>query len=319
MMAAVNHVDFDPPSPRPPPPAMDELETLALDDDDDDDDFSPHLLSTVPVAIDSGDPLLRPCPPSSSSSSSPSSSPTAASVAVFESHNGVGGGRGRSGAADAIATEFVGIAVSKPEKAHDPAASLMSGSSTFVTYLITARAASGGGEFRVRRRFRDVVALADRLAEAYRGLFVPARPDKSVVEGQVMQKHEFVEQRRAAIERYLRRLAAHPVIGRSEELRAFLRAPGRLSLPPQANEIAAKPIARESGAAKPMGKGGRDLFRMFRELKQSVVNDWGGRGQTPEVDEDKEFLERKAKLQEWEKQLSSSSQQVCGLLHFVYS
>uniref|UniRef100_A0A6V7QRQ3 Sorting nexin/Vps5-like C-terminal domain-containing protein n=1 Tax=Ananas comosus var. bracteatus TaxID=296719 RepID=A0A6V7QRQ3_ANACO len=35
----------------------------------------------------------------------------------------------------------------------------------------------------------------------------------------------------------------------------------------------------------------------------------GRRVSAPEVDEDKEFLERKAKLQEWEKQLSSSSQQ----------
>ena len=86
-----------------------------------------------------------------------------------------------------------------------------------------------------RRRFRDFVALADRyvaldcgvpcdpplstchlspprLATAYRGYFIPPRPDKGVVEGQVMGGKEFVELRRVALERYLRRLAAHPVI-----------------------------------------------------------------------------------------------------------
>ncbi|KAL7609214.1 hypothetical protein Lser_V15G09918 [Lactuca serriola] len=42
--------------------------------------------------------------------------------------------------------------------------------------------------------------------------FIPPRPDKSVVESQVMQKQEFVEQRRFALEKYLQRLVEHPVI-----------------------------------------------------------------------------------------------------------
>ncbi|KAL8128103.1 hypothetical protein AgCh_014894 [Apium graveolens] len=40
-------------------------------------------------------------------------------------------------------------------------------------------------------------------------------------------------------------------------------------------------------------KGGRDLLRIFKELKQSVTNDWGA-VKPPVVEEDKEFLERKA-------------------------
>lgn len=63
-------------------------------------------------------------------------------------------------------------------------------------------------------------------------------------------------------------------------------------------------------AAQP-AKGGRDLMRIFRELKQSVVNDWGG--VKPMVaEEDKEFLEKKDKVVELEQQLSNMSQQVCA-------
>ncbi len=76
----------------------------------------------------------------------------------------------------------------------------------------------------MRRRFRDVVTLADRLAQSFRGFFIPPRPDKNTVESQVMQKDEFIENRRAALEKYFSRLAAHPVLRRSDELRLFLQA-----------------------------------------------------------------------------------------------
>jgi len=45
--------------------------------------------------------------------------------------------------------------------------------------------------------------------------FLPARPDKNVIEGR-RRTEGFIEERRAALERYLNRLAAHPVAARSE-------------------------------------------------------------------------------------------------------
>ncbi len=56
-------------------------------------------------------------------------------------------------------------------------------------------------------------------------------------------------------------------------------------------------------------KGGRDLLRMFKELKQAMTNDWGGTKPLV-VEEDKEFLERKERLVEFENQLSNVSLQV---------
>nr|CAD1832996.1 unnamed protein product [Ananas comosus var. bracteatus] len=55
-------------------------------------------------------------------------------------------------------------------------------------------------------------------------------------------------------------------------------------------------------------KDGRDLLRIFKELKQSVANDWGG-AKPPVVEEDKDSLERKEKMQDLEQQLTTSSQQ----------
>lgn len=169
-----------------------------------------------------------------------------------------------------------------------------------------------------------MVTLSDRLSEAYRGFIIPPRPEKSVVESQVMQKQEFVEQRRVALEKFLRRLAAHPVIKKSDELRVFLQVQGRLPLPTSV-DVASRML---DGAAKlpkqlfgdsrsVMGlqdvvqpaKGGRDLLRLFKELKQSVSNDWGA-SRPPAEEEDKEFLDKKQWFHDLEQHLTNASKQV---------
>lgn len=231
----------------------------------------------------------------------------------------------------ATSSEYMKITVSNPQKEQEASNSIVPGGGTYVTYLITTRTnvpEFGGSEFSVRRRFRDVVTLSDRLAESYRGLFIPPRPDKSVVESQVMQKQEFVEQRRVALEKYLRRLAAHPVIKRSDELRVFLQVQGKLPLP-TTTDVASrmldgavnlpKQLLGESSAVvaphevvQP-AKGGRDLLRLFKELKQSMANDWGG-SRPPMVEEDKEFLEKKERVNDLEQQLTNASQQAESLV-----
>ncbi|XP_010264532.1 PREDICTED: sorting nexin 2A-like [Nelumbo nucifera] len=226
---------------------------------------------------------------------------------------------------------YIKIAVSNPVKEQEISNSLVPGGNTYVTYLITTRTnipEFGGSEYSVRRRFKDVVTLADRLSESYRGFFIPPRPDKNVVESQVMHKQEFVEQRRVALEKYLTRLAAHPVIKKSEELKVFLQVQGKLPLP-TTTDVASRMLDGAVKLPKQLfgepatvvaphevvqpAKGGRDLLRIFKELKQSVANDWGG-SKPPVVEEDKEFLEKKEKLQVFEQQLSNASQQAESLV-----
>ncbi|PSR93230.1 Sorting nexin 2A like [Actinidia chinensis var. chinensis] len=220
-------------------------------------------------------------------------------------------------------SEYLRISVSEPQKQQELSNSLVPGGNTYYTYLITTRtnmAHFHGTEFSVRRRFKEVVTLSDRLSDSFRGFFIPIRPDKGVVEGQVMQKQEFVEQRKEALEKYLRRLAEHPVLKRSEELRVFLEVQGRLPLA-RTTDVASRMLdgavrlpRQLLGAAVDVNevaqpaKGGRDLLRILKELKQSVVNDWSGT-RPPVVEEDTEFLERKEKLQEFEQQLSDVSLQ----------
>lgn len=67
----------------------------------------------------------------------------------------------------------------------------------------------------VQRRFREFVSLSDVLSTKFRGYFLPPRPEKNAVEGQRM-KDSFIEERRISLEKYLNRLAAHPVIGASD-------------------------------------------------------------------------------------------------------
>ncbi|XP_071697657.1 sorting nexin 2B-like [Rutidosis leptorrhynchoides] len=222
---------------------------------------------------------------------------------------------------------YLKIAVSNPQKEVDSSSSIVPGGNTYVTYLITAKTNIpdfGGPQFAVRRRFRDVVTLSDRLAEAHRGFFIPPRPDKSVVESQVMQKQEFVEQRRNALEKYLQRLSDHPVIKLSDELRVFLQIQGRLPLLPTvpvtsrmidgAAKLSKQLLWDDSGArflpqdvVQP-AKSRWDFIRIVKEMNQAVSNDWGG-SRPPVYEEDGQFLENKERLLNLEKQLINAAKQ----------
>ncbi|XP_074276630.1 sorting nexin 2A-like isoform X3 [Silene latifolia] len=221
-------------------------------------------------------------------------------------------------------SEFLHISVSDPQKVPESSNSLVPGGSYYYNYLITTRTNLdnfSSTEFSVRRRFSEVVTLSDRLSECYRGYVIPLRPDKSIMESQMMQKTEFVEQRRVAVEKYLKKLAAHPTIRKSEELRVFLEVDGRLGFVNTIDvasrmldgvvKLPGQLIGETAMAAEEVvqpAKGGRDLFRLFKELKQAVSNDWSG-VKPSVVEEDKEFLEKKVRLNELEQQLSNVSEQ----------
>jgi hypothetical protein len=78
----------------------------------------------------------------------------------------------------------------------------------------------------VRRRFRHVVALEDRLRQTCWGSILPPRPDKhatrALEEASTQQSAAFALQRSTELEEYLNALAHHPVAGHSQLLRLFL-------------------------------------------------------------------------------------------------
>uniref|UniRef100_A0A804QNZ3 Sorting nexin/Vps5-like C-terminal domain-containing protein n=1 Tax=Zea mays TaxID=4577 RepID=A0A804QNZ3_MAIZE len=250
------------PSPSVPSTAADALETLALDS---------SSSSAAATASTSTDPLLRPpTSPTAAASDDPFviddfdeddfSTAPAPNVAR----------QPRAARGDAASPVFAKITVSDPKKHAEPsgggAAGVIPGSGSYFSYLITTRLAGGGGEVRVRRRFRDVVTLADRLAAAHRGLFVPARPDKSVLEGQ------------------------------GEPPRYWTTTLN-----------AAAPLVPT--------KARRDLFGMFKGLKQTVVNGLVATKPPPvEQETDTEFLAHKARFDDLQQQLTITSQQAEALV-----
>ncbi|XP_076928540.1 sorting nexin 2A-like isoform X2 [Bidens hawaiensis] len=300
-----------------------EMESLGLNDDNNNNNNGNgndihHPLSPSSPYVD--DPLLS-SPPRHQNPNSFNSliEPPSYADAVFRSFDGKQTNGDGDDVVSTSSNDYLKISVTDPQTEQN----------AFVTYLIatwTNLPEFNGTEFSVRRRFKDVVTLSDRLSDSYRGYFIPLRPDKSVVESQVMQKQEFVEQRRMALEKYLRKLAAHPVIRSSEELRVFLQVQGKLPLVKTSDvasrvidgavklpkQLFAESVVDPDEVAQP-AKGGRDLLRLFRELRQLVSNDWGGT-RPPVVEEDKEFLEKKKKLQDFEQELSNVSQQAESLV-----
>uniref|UniRef100_A0A1B6FV78 Sorting nexin-2 n=1 Tax=Cuerna arida TaxID=1464854 RepID=A0A1B6FV78_9HEMI len=87
----------------------------------------------------------------------------------------------------------------------------------------------------VQRRFSDFLGLHDKLVEKYlrTGRIIPPAPEKNVMgttkvkmsgQNEQSSSSEFLEQRRAALERYLVRTAAHPTFKMDPDFREFLEA-----------------------------------------------------------------------------------------------
>ncbi|XP_051925094.1 sorting nexin-2 [Hippocampus zosterae] len=132
-----------------------------------------------------------------------------------------------SGEASAVA-----VSVSEPEKIGE-------GMNAYVAYKVTTKAPPPSSalfrlpEFSVRRRFSDFLGLHGKLASKYMhaGYIVPPAPEKSIV-GMTKVKvgkedpssNDFVEKRRLALERYLRRTVQHPVLLKDPDLVQFLES-----------------------------------------------------------------------------------------------
>ncbi|XP_054277685.1 sorting nexin-2-like [Macrosteles quadrilineatus] len=118
--------------------------------------------------------------------------------------------------------------------------------------------------FAVHRRFSDFLGLHDKLVDKYlrAGRIIPPAPEKSMMgttkvkmSGQNEQgpSSEFIERRRAALERYLRRTAEHPTFRVDPDFREFLEAD--MELPKATNTSAL------SGAG---------VMRLFNKVGETV-------------------------------------------------
>ncbi|XP_066524621.1 sorting nexin-1a [Hoplias malabaricus] len=119
------------------------------------------------------------------------------------------------------------ISVTNPEKVGD-------GMNAYMAYKVSTQTTLPmfrSKQFTVRRRFSDFLGLYEKLSEkhAQNGYIVPPPPEKSIL-GMTKVKvgkedpssDEFVERRRAALERYLQKVVSHPSLLQDPDVREFL-------------------------------------------------------------------------------------------------
>ncbi|XP_072880802.1 sorting nexin-1-like isoform X3 [Hemitrygon akajei] len=121
----------------------------------------------------------------------------------------------------------VTVTVTEPEKVGDGMAAYMAYKVSTLTSLTMFKRK----DFSVKRRFSDFLGLYDRLSEKHsqNGFIVPLPPEKSLI-GMTKVKvgkedsssAEFLERRRAALERYLQRIIKHPTLLQDPDVREFL-------------------------------------------------------------------------------------------------
>ncbi|KAM8877499.1 sorting nexin-1-like isoform 1-T1 [Synchiropus picturatus] len=175
----------------------------------------------------------------------------------------------------------VDVAVTNPEKVGD-------GMNAYVAYKVSTRTSLAmfkNKTFSVRRRFSDFLGLYEKLSvkQSLHGCIIPLPPEKSVV-GMTKVKVgmddpssvEFVERRRAALERYLQRVVSHPVLLQDPDVRDFLE---REELPRAVNTQALsgagflKMITKASDAVNKMTIKMNESDTWFEDKYQEVENE----------------------------------------------
>ncbi|KAF6352474.1 sorting nexin 1 [Rhinolophus ferrumequinum] len=119
------------------------------------------------------------------------------------------------------------VGITDPEKIGD-------GMNAYVAYKVTTQTSLPmfrSKQFAVKRRFSDFLGLYEKLSEKHsqNGFIVPPPPEKSLI-GMTKVKvgkedsssAEFLEKRRAALERYLQRIVSHPTMLQDPDVREFL-------------------------------------------------------------------------------------------------
>ena len=174
------------PAQQPPPARRPDPHHIDDDGDDDDGDFRP-----------SGPRQPPPVPPPQPS---PMRSTTQPHVSIEEA-----------------AKPVFHIEVGDPHKVGDL-------TSSHIVYAVRTRTTSKAykePEFEVRRRYRDFLWLYNTLHGNNPGIVVPPPPEKQAV-GRF--ESNFVESRRAALEKMLNKTAAHPTLQHDPDLKLFLES-----------------------------------------------------------------------------------------------
>eukprot|EP00697_Spironema_sp_BW2_P007659 gnl/Spiro4/22006_TR10812_c0_g1_i1.p1 gnl/Spiro4/22006_TR10812_c0_g1~~gnl/Spiro4/22006_TR10812_c0_g1_i1.p1 ORF type:complete len:480 (-),score=103.35 gnl/Spiro4/22006_TR10812_c0_g1_i1:72-1511(-) len=194
------------------------------------------------------------------------------------------------------------IAVGAPQK-HDDG--VLSSHYSYRIQVETNLPCYHAPRFSVSRRFSDFEWLSNLLCRKYPGVFMPPLPEKSAL----LQRTnaEFLETRRAGLERFLKRIAGHPLLEQCPELIVFLQGD-------DATFEAAKITMRESAVqANPnASKTPNGLVRLFQGIGESfttmfVDKDVGTLPSDPQFEHLKSYVD---KMHQQLQQLATATNQM---------
>ncbi|XP_068204087.1 sorting nexin-2-like isoform X4 [Palaemon carinicauda] len=148
--------------------------------------------------------------------------------------------------------EFIEIQVSDPQKIGD-------GMSSYMAYKVTTK--TNIGYFRkknwsVTRRFSDFLGLHSKLVEKHLhcGRIIPSAPEKSAIGTTKIKlgsdktaesgSQDFIEKRRASLERFMNRNAAHPILRADPDFREFIELEVELPRATQTSALSSAGVLR---------------------------------------------------------------------------
>ncbi|KAL8140982.1 hypothetical protein V2J09_007003 [Rumex salicifolius] len=184
---------------------------------------------------------------------------------------------------------FLSIAVTDPVK-------LGNGVQAYISYKVITKQTNfpdyQGAEKIVIRRYSDFVWLRDRLFERYKGVFIPPVPEKNAVE-KFRFSAEFIEMRRQSLNKFVNRIASHPELRQSDDLRLFLQAD---------EETMERARFQEAGI---FNKKPSDFLQMFKDVQSKVTDVVFGK-ETPMEEATPEYQKMKHYVYELENHLAEA-------------
>jgi len=201
----------------------------------------------------------------------------AAQNAVSAVSTMVAGARGEGG------VPKMQISVTDPVKQGD-------GFGSYISYKINTRTSLPQytwKEFSQIHRYSDFVWLHNQLKARYPNVIIPPLPEKALTGN---YDPNFISLRRHALERFLNRIASHPLLQCSEDLQTFL----------EANEETLNAAKRQTIEPKqPAAQQQGGLGRWFKESMQSVSNSFSA----PTEFSDPAYDEQRMKIEELKEQV----------------
>lgn len=191
---------------------------------------------------------------------------------------------------------FLSVTVTDPVK-------LGNGVQSYISYRVITKTSLPefqGQEKIVIRRYSDFVWLRDRLAEKYKGIFIPPLPEKSAVE-KFRFSAEFIEMRRQALDIFINRIASHPELRQSVDLRIFLQ---------EDEERMDRARSQETGLFK---KKPADFMQLFKDMQLKVADVVMGK-EKPVEESNPEYEKLKHYIFELEDHLAEAQKQAVRLV-----